>query len=179
MKELKCIKCGNERDKGRKLCKKCYLEYKRNKYAQNGRHNYGISNCITCGKEILLWKKDQLQCYNCSRIHYKKNITNDYERGKGKRYSFLHRRIAEEILNRKLNSNEIVHHLDDNHLNNDKSNLVIISRSVHGKIHAYMKKQRLIVKDIIDRNGEIYWQKYISLMCLFWLKINNIEYIKL
>ena len=38
-------------------------------------------------------------------------------------------------LGRKLLSSEIVHHIDGNKLNNDPSNLTIVSRSKHIKIH--------------------------------------------
>ncbi len=52
----------------------------------------------------------------------------------------LHRKIMEEHLGRKLSSNEIVHHIDGNKLNNDISNLKIVSRSEHMKIHFYNKQ---------------------------------------
>jgi hypothetical protein len=41
----------------------------------------------------------------------------------------------EEHLGRKLNSNEIVHHIDGNKANNDISNLQIVTRAEHINIH--------------------------------------------
>lgn len=47
----------------------------------------------------------------------------------------LHRKIMEDYIGRKLNSNEIVHHKDGNKLNNDINNLEILTRSEHIKLH--------------------------------------------
>lgn len=52
----------------------------------------------------------------------------------------VHRKVMEEYLGRKLKNNEIVHHKDMNKLNNDISNLEIMSRSEHTKLHnKYLK----------------------------------------
>lgn len=46
-----------------------------------------------------------------------------------------HRVIMEKILNRYLNFDEIVHHLNGNKLDNRIENLVIMSRAEHTKLH--------------------------------------------
>lgn len=46
-----------------------------------------------------------------------------------------HRLVMEKFLNRKLNFNEIVHHIDGNKSNNEISNLQILTRSEHSKLH--------------------------------------------
>jgi len=46
-----------------------------------------------------------------------------------------HRYIMEKYLNRALTSNEIVHHKDENRLNNDINNLQLMTNSEHNKIH--------------------------------------------
>lgn len=46
-----------------------------------------------------------------------------------------HRYIMEAYLNRKLNFNEVIHHKDGNKQNNDISNLEVMSRSEHNKLH--------------------------------------------
>jgi hypothetical protein len=48
---------------------------------------------------------------------------------------FEHRIIMEEILGRKLKSNEIVHHIDENRLNNHPSNLQVMIRNQHIGMH--------------------------------------------
>lgn len=48
---------------------------------------------------------------------------------------FLHRKIMEEHLNRPLTSDEIVHHIDGDKLNNDINNLIIVDRAEHMRLH--------------------------------------------
>jgi hypothetical protein len=50
-----------------------------------------------------------------------------------------HQIVAESIIGRPLQNNEVVHHIDSNKLNNDPSNLVVMTRSEHNGLHA---KQR-------------------------------------
>lgn len=47
----------------------------------------------------------------------------------------LHRYLMEKYLNRKLLSSELVHHKNDNKLDNRIENLEIVSRSEHKKRH--------------------------------------------
>lgn len=46
-----------------------------------------------------------------------------------------HRLIAERQIGRPLNYNEIVHHKDGDHLNNDPSNLEVMDRGEHIRLH--------------------------------------------
>lgn len=48
----------------------------------------------------------------------------------------VYRYIIEHEIGRKLDKNEVVHHIDHNKNNNDISNLVVMSRSEHTKLHA-------------------------------------------
>lgn len=50
---------------------------------------------------------------------------------KGRGYVREHRLVMEEYLGRKLESAEEIHHIDGDGLNNDLSNLVIMSKSDH------------------------------------------------
>ncbi len=46
-----------------------------------------------------------------------------------------HRVIAEQVLGRPLQRNEIVHHIDGNKHNNDPSNLQVMTQSDHVRMH--------------------------------------------
>ena len=52
----------------------------------------------------------------------------------GKRVD-THHHVMEEILGRKLAKDEVVHHLDGNKLNNDPSNLQVMTRAEHSRLH--------------------------------------------
>lgn len=58
----------------------------------------------------------------------------------------LHIVLIEQTIGRKLLPNEVVHHIDKNRENNDISNLQLMTRSEHAKLHAienYAKRMRL------------------------------------
>lgn len=52
------------------------------------------------------------------------------------KYEYEHRVIVEELLGRKLEEWEHVHHIDENKQNNDPSNLIVKSKSEHLRDHA-------------------------------------------
>ena len=49
--------------------------------------------------------------------------------------------MAEKALGRKLKTDEMVHHLDMDTMNNDPKNMVIISHEHHDELHAYLREQ--------------------------------------
>lgn len=51
-------------------------------------------------------------------------------------YEFEHRLVAERMLGRPLQPDEIVHHCDQNTQNNDPSNLKVMTRAEHSRLHA-------------------------------------------
>lgn len=113
----------------------------RAKQAAAKRGRYGKeANHYICGESIM-------------RAGYIQVNTN------GTRY-YKHRYVVEKILGRLLNKNECIHHKDKNKKNNDLSNLLILSNSVHLKLHAAMR---------LDNN----------LNQILWLNDNNYEYIEI
>ena len=50
-------------------------------------------------------------------------------------YVLLHRVVMENHLGRILNSNEVVHHIDENKKNNELSNLMVMDYREHVKFH--------------------------------------------
>lgn len=56
-------------------------------------------------------------------------------------YVSEHRLVAAAMLGRMLNDREIVHHKDGNRLNNDPSNLQVMSQSAHMKLHRNQERE--------------------------------------
>lgn len=68
----------------------------------------------------------------------------EYTRGehKGRR---VHDVLMEKVLGRRLQKNEVVHHIDGNKSNNDINNLIVMDNKEHVRLHAlnnYKKRKR-------------------------------------
>lgn len=63
-----------------------------------------------------------------------------------------YRYIIEREIGRKLSHNEEVHHIDGNHYNNNRKNLIVLTPSIHHKIH----KSGLTIEEVIKNNLYIY-----------------------
>jgi len=57
----------------------------------------------------------------------------------GRSFVFYHRHVASVKLGRWITSDEHVHHIDGNKINNDPENLMILSRAEHTKLEQNMK----------------------------------------
>lgn len=67
-------------------------------------------------------------------------------------YDYEHRLIAEdEILHRKLNDGEVVHHINGNKLDNSVENLIVLSNDDHSRVHSYIKKGELVTREYFDQ----------------------------
>lgn len=60
-------------------------------------------------------------------------------------YVLLHRVVIENHIGRILNSDEVVHHKDHNKKNNDISNLEILNRVYHVKLHGKEKGRQAVM----------------------------------
>lgn len=69
-------------------------------------------------------------------------------------YILEHRYIMSTFLNRILESNEIVHHIDENTLNNSVDNLKITDRSKHIEVHFKPEEHS---KKIIELRRVRFW----------------------
>jgi transcriptional regulator of aromatic amino acid metabolism len=63
-------------------------------------------------------------------------------------YVKLHRLVMERELGRYLETNELVHHKDENKLNNDISNLQLITQAEHRAIHNILDQSGVLHFDI-------------------------------
>ena len=64
-----------------------------------------------------------------------------------------HRLIMENFLGRKLEFNEVVHHIDGNKINNNLDNLDLCTRVQHNRCHADMEK---IVFELFRKGQVVY-----------------------
>lgn len=60
--------------------------------------------------------------------------------------TYEHRDVAEEIIGRKLRSEEDVHHLDGNRSNNSPENLLVLETTQHAKLHSWLDKNIVVPK---------------------------------
>jgi len=91
----------------------------------------------------------------------------------------LHRHVASLALGRWLDSTEHVHHIDEDKLNNDPSNLQVLTVAEHNKIHFsnLIPKECLNCKKIFIPT-EANKQQYCSQECSKAAKIKNKELTK-
>jgi hypothetical protein len=147
LRELQCVICfklfsrhiaPSEIKSGRgKVCsKKC-------KGALNSlqKKTGSMRNCKACNKEFYARPSEDRRGYK--RTYCSADCHIPTERGKaistdgyyvirGKK---VHRIIMEECLGRKLLRTEIVHHINENKLDNRIENLQVVSRAEHNRIH--------------------------------------------
>jgi HNH endonuclease len=174
-----CIQCNeHEAAPSRRVCYKC-----RGKYAKElNLRKFGVCGsrvkqmCEICSIEFLRCRKQQIICPKCR----KESLNTGYNRND---YLFSnkpgvtnHRTIAESILGKKLNYNEIVHHIDENCKNNSLDNLLVLSRSNHGKLHCFLRLERI---KWIKENSISDWTKEIWIKTQKWIDDNQVSAILL
>ena len=188
MKQCIVEGCFSECTEGRRYCRAHYLERKRQQAKSNYRKRtteHRIMRykfvCVVCGSDCIGSRRDQKYCSDC----YAKLRTigkcgeNNYENAKGGGYCWMHRRLAEQTLKRKLNTNEVVHHLDGDPKNNSLDNLIVLSRSKHASLHSYLRTQGAILSKGSIENLENCWKDLIAPMTTAWLETTNAKVIKL
>lgn len=180
-KELKCKKCSQPRQKGRGICIKCNALRVKEYYLSQGKEKRKAkkAKCLGCGKLFTKWRSCQVTCPTC----YKKS--NNFSQVSNQ-YIFTnkigrteHRDIAEKIIGRLLTYNEVVHHVDENPKNNSLENLWIISRYLHGKLHAYLKLQRVIWEESQNENQVNCWDSLRVAQTKAWLETTGAKVLKL
>lgn len=128
---------------------------------KRGEH-FGLFKCPICNAEVEKITKDGLKAKACShkcyaatrekRGPYKKKIISKkyfyiympqhpHAVGTKKLYVSEHRLVVEREIGRYLTDYEIVHHKDGDTLNNDISNLQLMTASEHNKYHANNRRR--------------------------------------
>jgi hypothetical protein len=174
---LICKECGKERSVGRRLCTACNSK----RVTSYGRYTWK-KVCIACDELYDAWRKDQDLCRECNleknRLKSLNKATNTYifstKIGRTE-----HRDIVESILGRKLHTNEVIHHLDDNTKNNELTNLIVLSRGKHASLHSFLDLQRVILEKSGIENIENCWKTLIVPTTTTWLETANVKVIKM
>lgn len=188
MKQCIVDGCSSECETGRRYCRAHYLERKR----QQAKANYEAKTpeqrrkrykfvCAVCGSDCFGSRHGQKYCSDCySKLRkFGSCGENNYENAKGGGYCWMHRRVAEQVLGRKLNTNEVVHHLDGDPKNNSLDNLIVLSRSKHVSLHSYLRTQGAILSKGNIENLENCWKDLIAPMTTAWLETASAKVIKL
>ena len=87
-----------------------------------------------------------------------KNNGYQYIKVKEHKWERYHRYLVEQYIGRKLKTQENIHHIDGNKLNNELSNFYICNRIVHVSI-GILIKYKVITRDFIKSNLEGYKNK--------------------
>lgn len=132
-----------------------------------------------CGQTLFVTeselKKGQKGCRKCRaiRVHNEKRILRGYvllyrpthhraqKHGANKGYVFEHIVVAENMIGRKLLQDEVVHHKDRVRSNNEASNLQVMKREEHNRMHS--KEQHRLLHHILQ--GEKRCKKCGTLIC--------------
>lgn len=133
------------------------ISYVRSNFARSEKHYC----CLKCSHVAQKKPKDELKCDYCGKsftrfqawskksdVHFcsvecrrawfakasQANVSHgEYIFEKGE---FQHRIVAEGMIGRKLLPDEVVHHIDGDRSNNSPDNLMVMTRSEHGRLHA-------------------------------------------
>jgi hypothetical protein len=189
-KQLICKECGRPRKLGRKLCVKCNskrIKTSNLKIRGTTRYMFPLI-CTSCSKPYSAQRKTQKFCSACWTLRIQLSAqsisSNAYvyvkaaARAKGENH-WEHRRLVEACLKRKLTCHEIVHHIDDNPQNNNLSNLIIMTRRAHGRLHKYLDDQRVILEKSWNDNLGNCWNNLIGPMTTAWLETTGAKVIKI
>lgn len=126
-----------------------------------------IVQCAQCGKTITRrkrckqyfcsvehrnqWNREHVDFAEISRGHRAKHLTelnnkrNPHCRvaERGKPNSQKARRIAEDYLGRRLQAGEVVHHMNGNAMDNDTSNLLVMTDKEHKQLHMQLAMEQM------------------------------------
>jgi len=180
-KEKVCKKCGSSNVLiGRRLCKECNRIRCRESYYKTGKNRRilrGTTKCTLCKNQYTKWREKQVICPSC----YKQSKNTEF---KNNQYEMIgnklkHRLIAEQLINRKLSFNEVVHHVDENVHNNELENLWIMSRHNHTKLHVFLRLQKVIYEKSLDKQSVNCWNILRVNQTKAWLEMTGANVIKL
>lgn len=183
----KCIECGCELTTNKKYCSECSKakkrEYAKQRYQQmkeNGiqKKRYGVGICIYCGKEFIKNKPEQLGHGKCKIEHHHKTVDNY---NSVKRTKDGCRTIGRDVIYQ-LGfdlTNMVVHHIDENPNNNLLSNLMILNKSHHAKLHRLIERNWSLLSKDNNSNLENCWNILRDQLTKVYLETRSANVVKI
>lgn len=175
----KCKNCGSlDLVKNRRICKQCDRERVKSYYHEKGgkeKREAPNCNCEACDKLFTSWRKTQTICPDCYRL----SLQTGFKKNQYGKENREHRAIAENVLGYKLNRNDIVHHVDEDPKNNSLENLWVMSRYNHGKLHKFLRLQKVVYEKSLDKQSVNCWNILRVEQTKAWLEIAGANVIKL
>ena len=178
-KTKSCIDCGKDGTIERKRCAVCLKTYNNNRAKQNynnlkkagkKKNRYGVINCCVCKEEMIKNHPNQVAHGKCKV----RNTVSYNNHKRDKTGMMIGRRIVVD-LGIKIPNGIVVHHIDENPLNNSFKNLMIISVKNHAKLHSFLKEQWVINKGIYGEKLDSVWRKILIKLNFIWIKQHNIK----
>jgi hypothetical protein len=90
--------------------------------------------------------KERIRILNGYRVIYKPEYPKAMKNANWLGFVYEHVYVVENFLDRSLQDNEVVHHLDLDRANNRIENLLVLGRGQHAKLHAWLDKGAPMVK---------------------------------
>lgn len=173
-----CIDCNKEFNNLKKnRCTECYKKYNRKRvkkyFNENKDRIYKKGICPICKKEMTIWRDDQLAHRNCKAF-----TQGDYNKFLNKSEFKTHGRKFVEDLGIDIPKGYVVHHIDENPMNNSYENLIICSLKHHNQLHQKFNKQRtILLRDFENCDVEELFKPYRKSITESWVKENKNEII--
>jgi hypothetical protein len=120
--------------------------------------------------------KKTVTCVGCKLVHKSNGASYTYSEGATGRLVWEHRVVAERILGRVLKSHEVVHHVSGDGTDNALTNLIVLTRGSHVKLHRFLDRQKLIT---IGSSSTQVWEGIKTMVSLNWLQSAEVNFILL
>ncbi len=125
--------------------KRTGIKYCSKNCSDKARRTGSFRRCEYCDKEFYSTRNkfcsqkcvyEYRKAHNTHKIYYENGYKVKYINGYNKKGNVKeHRYIMEQYIGRKLKPEEIVHHIDGDKTNNEISNLKIMTRGEHSRLH--------------------------------------------